>query len=612
MYNLTVSPGADVARGFQSTSAGLDAGSLYRAADKLEVAGRIRDAQAARDEAQRLEEYAAATRQRVGSFQDVEGVGSAIDYLQGGIGTLAPTMGPPLAAGLAGAAAGAAVAGPLGIAPGIAAGLGGAGAAAIPAFQMEAGEQASSQAADPWIMANTTAEERLREQNIKGAQNAALESLFPAVFGGRVVGRAANRIAGQALKNSPLRRTMAVARETGIESGTELSQTLTGQASLSRLNPNRDTTHDYVEQIDSIILGALGGSSVSLGTTVPGYALEKAGQRLNRAADEGARDLGRAVGEIRLKDLRERNAETGIDVPLRRSMLWPQLTEKQAKEFGKRADRYQQFLTAGYPDRAEALAKDTDAWLREIGATFDQPGTNILYDEGLSEAQQGEVKKLTLEQTTDEEGGTRLFDPTMNMLPERDVTMQLGLGANMLRAQQRHVHNNEIAKNYQLRKWINEKRITPEAAEAVKWKTLDKHLIENGSSLQDMQNEATDMVRNLEARANDAKRRAINAQEKGDKAEAEKRKALEKELRAEIEALTGSPDKLKGKELLAAVQKKTPGQLAKALSTYTVAAFPPGTIQDTFTQKDADAQRRPGDGVVMLQLGDLGDGSVGR
>ena len=87
---------------------------------------------------------------------------------------------------------------------------------------MEAGEQASSQAHDPYIMANTTPEERLHEQNVKGVQNAALESLFPAAFGGRLIGGAARRIAGQALKKSPLRRTLAVGRETALSRGRSL------------------------------------------------------------------------------------------------------------------------------------------------------------------------------------------------------------------------------------------------------------------------------------------------------------------------------------------------------------------------------------------------------
>jgi hypothetical protein len=309
----------DFARGLRSAAAGLGAGTSFREADKAlalyeeDNTNRraLREAEDLRRIGQGAQQKAQDFSPRVGSFTEVNGVGDTIDYLQGGLGTLTPTMVPPVAAGIAGTAAGFVVGGPVGAA------IGGAAAASIPAFQMEAGEQASSQQGDEFIRNNTTAAERLREQNIKGGQNALLEAAFPAVFGGRLVSGAAKRIVGEIGENAAkktLGRTRTVLREGALESGTELTQTLTGQASLTRLNPNRDTTHDYIEQIDSIILGALGGTSISLGTTVPGFVSEKLGNKAEAIADSEIKKAGEAVGGVILDSQLDGIADSGAPV----------------------------------------------------------------------------------------------------------------------------------------------------------------------------------------------------------------------------------------------------------------------------------------------------------
>ena len=292
--------GNDFLRGFHSSMYGLSRGAALRDADFAERDGDQAAALTLRNRADLLQQDAANVAPRVGSHEDINGFGDTVDFLQQGFGTLLPTMAAPMAAGVSGTAVGAGIGSLIAPGPGTAIGgfIGGMLGGSAAAFPMEAGEQASSQYDNEFIRNNTTAEERIREQNIKGGQNASLEALFPTLLGGRLVGKpiglllkgankeASKRVLRQAGKaeakkeaGKGLRRTKAVGLESGTESITEGLQTVTGQASLSRLDPNRDTSGDYVEIIDSLILGALGGTSMSLATTLPGYAAEKLGDK---------------------------------------------------------------------------------------------------------------------------------------------------------------------------------------------------------------------------------------------------------------------------------------------------------------------------------------------
>ena len=257
-------PEADFTRGVRTASTGMIAGGLARDADKAEAQGNINDANRLRGEALRLADEAQFTSPRVHDFRDVEGVGDAVDFAQGLLGSAVPTIVPPLITGTAGAVAGGIVGGPVGA---VAGGIAGASG---PAFQLEAEELALSQQFDP-VIAALPAEQRLREQHIKGLQNAALESIVPGVVTGRIfkgvrnafkTGKRAGRVSAR------------LATDAGTEGATELTQTLTGQASLARLNPDRDTQDDVSELINSTLAGIFAGGGLSLSTAVPGALLE--------------------------------------------------------------------------------------------------------------------------------------------------------------------------------------------------------------------------------------------------------------------------------------------------------------------------------------------------
>jgi len=564
----------DLYRGIYGSYKSLKSGELHRQSMQAEAEDDFGNAKALRQRAQQYEAEAAQVQPRINSYDQVQNIGDAADFLQGGLGQLVPTMIPPIAAGGAGSLIGAGIGSLIAPGPGTAAGaaIGGAAGAFIPSFFMNAEEQASAQAANPDIMA-LPPEQRLHEQNVVGVQNALLDVALPGALFGRVVGRSARKIAGEALAQSPLRRTAAFARETLLEAGTEGLQAKTGQMALSRLDPNRDTSQDYVETINSIILGGLGGGTMSLGTTVPGYLMERAGNRAKQEGDIALQDVGRAVGEVQLRMLQEE----GIDVPLgslKPSLMLPDLDpgkkgkdRVESRKLEKLAVEWQQAVTVygeDHPIAQERLDKAKN-FFRMRGFTtdsffpsFEQQDTNLL-DPGNVDPQRG---KDTLR--LNDEGAPTVEDQGMNMMPESDTTMLPGLGKKASNpAYMRHVLNDKDEQKSQLKKWTDQKFITPEAAKAAKFVPVGDRLKQFGYSPEEMRTEANDMIRDLDARA--------TANEKRGRTE------LAKGQRAEIEALKSA---------------KSPEQLVTALNEYSVASFPPGTLEDNFTPEDADAQRR--------------------
>jgi len=139
-------PNADFVRGLRSSALNVQAGALFRDAELLEQKeGETRRVGVLRERAKQHEQEAAVIAPRIASSSQVQGIGDAIDFAQGGLGQVATTMLPTIAPSVAGGIIGGLVAGPIGATVG--AGL----AASYPAFQLEAGEAASNQQADPLI-----------------------------------------------------------------------------------------------------------------------------------------------------------------------------------------------------------------------------------------------------------------------------------------------------------------------------------------------------------------------------------------------------------------------------------------------------------------------------
>ena len=285
-------PQADFERGLQQAAISMEAGQLHRAADFAKRDGDLEGEERFRRHALRLDQQAQEFAPRVSSTADVQGFGDAIDYAQGALGQATPSIAgttiPGIAGTVGGGIAGFAVAGPAGVIPG--ATIGGGLAGGIPGFKMEAGEAAASQYGDEYIR-NLPVDERIREQNIKGGLGMAAELALPGLVGGRLLkslGKVFGAVyeggaaAAKAATKTALRdRAKSFGLETFTEGATEGTQAVIGQQSLARLNPNRDATHDVQEIIDSVVMGALAGGGLSLGTNVPGALTDAAKGKIN-------------------------------------------------------------------------------------------------------------------------------------------------------------------------------------------------------------------------------------------------------------------------------------------------------------------------------------------
>lgn len=317
-------PRADFERGLQQAALGIQSGELHRAADYARKEGDLESEERLRRHAFRLDSQAQDYAPRVSTYKDVRGLGDAIDYAQGGLGQAAPSILMSTGPGIAGSAVGAAVGaplGPLGMAAG--ASIGGLVGGGYQAFKMGAGEAASSQQGDPAIK-DLPVEQRIFEQNRKGVEEMLLEHAVPAVIGGRLfsglsrVFKALSKVENAAdaakVAQSALRRTgRAFLEDTVGEAATEGLQTQRGQASLSRLNPNRDTGHDLQELIDATIFGALSGSAMSLGTSVPSGLMQAGAAKAKGAGLDVKEGINNAVDQARRKI--RRKGVPGEDIP---------------------------------------------------------------------------------------------------------------------------------------------------------------------------------------------------------------------------------------------------------------------------------------------------------
>lgn len=322
--NQPFNPKGDFRRGLDSAALGIQEGELLRAADQAELEGDIASRDWLIHAAQTRQQEAAALAPRVGSYADVHGVGDAIDYVQGGLGQAVPSMALSTGPGVAGAAAGAAIGS---VVPGVGnllgATIGGLLAGGYQSYELGAGEAASQQHADEYIR-NLPVEERIKEQRLKGLGEMFAEQAVPALIGGRLWGgmarvfselnKAATKEAAKAVGKAALKRgAKGFAEDTLGEAATEGVQAKLGQMSLQRLNPNRDTTHDLQELIDSTIFGALSGGAMSLGTTVPS-ALVQGAIANTKGEFEGAKAAtGAAVDAV--KDRLKRTPQRNEDIP---------------------------------------------------------------------------------------------------------------------------------------------------------------------------------------------------------------------------------------------------------------------------------------------------------
>lgn len=235
------------------------------------------------------------------SYDQINGIGDAANYITGAIGENLPNMLATLPLGIAGR-------------------IGMRGAAMSPfaknlaatsmaAFPLQMGEMAGSMREDPTIMENTTPLGRLGAAAGYGALTAPLEAADEALLMGRAMG------AGSAVKNIFKDGIKATAKDAAkhvakaipeaalTEGLPEAAQTGIQQQMLSGLNPKRDTSGDGHDALDAFFKGWAAGG----GTSVAGRGADVAWAQGRGATDAIRGLLQRKTLPDSLKDSDDRS-----------------------------------------------------------------------------------------------------------------------------------------------------------------------------------------------------------------------------------------------------------------------------------------------------------------
>lgn len=284
--------GADanpIKQGWVSAGAGMDAYDLLAQANAAERQGDLRSAQAlelqAKDHLARAQAWAPTTQK----FTDIDGPGSAANWLGGQIGNLRTSVAPMVggvAGRVAGGLAGGLVAGPAGAA--IGANLGGLGGAFIPGYNLEYNESVGQAMLDPQIRAQRTTEEIHRTSQGKGTVAGLLESIVPAGVGKLVVEGVGKRAIGK-----------TIAKEMGEEALTEGSQNLVGQAAQNHLRGDPMTQFDYQDAFNDAMAGAVGGGAMAGGGVAIGKARDALVGGAEKVADIARDPTGAVIDKIK-------------------------------------------------------------------------------------------------------------------------------------------------------------------------------------------------------------------------------------------------------------------------------------------------------------------------
>jgi hypothetical protein len=273
-------------RGFNSGVIGTDANAAAADVLSLRAAGQHAEADAMAQQLAALQQRQGMYAPEVGRVEDVRSLGDFGSYALSNVGQLGASMMDPMAI-----ATGANVLSkglglvPHPIAQAASKGLALAGpllAYGVNSRQLK-GELAQDMLRDPAIMANHSAGELNTAANLYGGAAGALDTVFPSIVGRQIAGKTglgklgAKSFGGKFLAGN------------SVEAGTELAQEAGSKAVQSQLNPNRDTSgdnSDYLNTVAGTFLGAAPHSAV-------GALAERGHERLSGKLDT----LGKKAGD---------------------------------------------------------------------------------------------------------------------------------------------------------------------------------------------------------------------------------------------------------------------------------------------------------------------------
>jgi hypothetical protein len=274
---------------FEGGRIGHDANAAASELAGLRAAGRNEEADALQAQLEQLQQRQGLYAPEVGGVENIKGVGDLGTWALESVGQGAASMVDPIAATAAMNAGGRL----LGMSKHPAAQLVSKaltwGAPAV-AYGMNhdqlKGEFVQNAMRDPELMARTSWQDLNQTANVQAAGGAVLDTALPAVLGRQLVGKAGMSALGKLAPTSFGGRTLAAM---GLEGATEVGQNVGSQIGLGYLNPNRDTSGDFMENVNAGLGGMVGSGPFS----AAGAAAEGGYQRMGGVADA----LGKKAGD---------------------------------------------------------------------------------------------------------------------------------------------------------------------------------------------------------------------------------------------------------------------------------------------------------------------------
>lgn len=276
-------------KGYEGGDIGTDANAAAAQLSTLRANGQHAEADALQTELAALQQRQGLYAPEVGGVENIHGVGDAATWALEGIGQGAASMQDPILATTAMNAGGRL----LEMVPHKGVQMAGKalswGAPAV-AYGMNQnqlkGEFVQSAMRDPELMARTSWQDLNQTANIQGAGGAVLDTVLPAVLGRQFAGKAGMAALSKLAPTSFGGRTLAAM---GFEGATEVGQNMGSQYALGHLNPNRDTSGDFMENVNAGLGGMVGAGPLA----AVGAAAEGGHQRLGGVANA----LGKKAGD---------------------------------------------------------------------------------------------------------------------------------------------------------------------------------------------------------------------------------------------------------------------------------------------------------------------------
>lgn len=277
-------------RGYESGLIGAEAN--YAAAREAGLradgdAQSLAEADALRSKVGALQHKQSLYAPEVNRVEDVDGVGSALSYAAGQVGQGAASMQDPLLAG----AALQGVGNVLSKGPGAMKAVGALakGAGYLVPYGMNqrqmTGEAYNAMVNDPELMARTSAKERHLNANLYGGAAGLLDTVVPSMIAGKLAGNGLRQGMHQA---GLLTRT---AGGMAMEGGTELAQQIGQQQTLGYMNPNRDTSGDFSDNLNSFVGGAIGAGPMVFGGELADTSYRGVGHAANKVSEKAGQTV---------------------------------------------------------------------------------------------------------------------------------------------------------------------------------------------------------------------------------------------------------------------------------------------------------------------------------